>query len=68
MKRPFSATVLREGEWFVFQCPDIGVGSQGRTEVGAIEKPRQASELHFEPPVATRPPPVRHIEVEVDAD
>ena len=67
MKRPFSATVWREGEWFVSQCLDVDVASQGRTEEEALDNLREALELHFEPPVATHPPLVRHIEVEVGA-
>jgi predicted RNase H-like HicB family nuclease len=67
MKRPFSATVWREGEWFVSQCLDVDVASQGRTEEEALDNLREALELHFEPPVATRPPTVRQIEVEVGA-
>jgi predicted RNase H-like HicB family nuclease len=67
MKRPFSATVWREGEWFVSQCLDVDIASQGRTEEEALENLREALELHFEPPVATHPPKVRQIEVEVGA-
>jgi predicted RNase H-like HicB family nuclease len=72
MKRPFSATVRREGEWFVSQCLEVDVASQGRTEEEALENLREALELHFEPPVATHPPMVRQtmvrqIEVEVGA-
>ena len=26
-----SAVIEREGEWFVAQCPELGVASQGRT-------------------------------------
>ncbi len=59
MKRPFSATVWREADWFVAQCLDVDVASQGRTEEEALENLREALELHFEPPVATRPPAVR---------
>jgi predicted RNase H-like HicB family nuclease len=67
MKHPFSARVWREGEWFVSQCLDVDVASQGRTEDEALENLREALELYFEPPVATQPPTVRQIEVEVGA-
>jgi predicted RNase H-like HicB family nuclease len=67
MKRPFSATVWREGDWFVSQCLDVDVSSQGSTEEEALTNLREALELHFEPPVATRSPAVRRIEVEVGA-
>ena len=72
MKRPFSATVWREGKWYVSQCLDIDIASQGETEEEALSNLREALELYFEPPVATRlpasrPPDVRTIEVEVGA-
>jgi predicted RNase H-like HicB family nuclease len=67
MKRPFSATIWREGDWFVSQCVDLDVASQGRTEEEALDNLRDALELHFELPVATHPPAVFQIEVEVGA-
>ncbi len=67
MKRPFAATVWREGNWYVSQCLEVDVASQGETEQEALENLREALELHLEPPHATRPPDVRTIEVEVGA-
>jgi predicted RNase H-like HicB family nuclease len=67
MKRPFPATVWREGEWYVAQCLEIDIASQGTTEEEALANLKEALELHFEPPVATHPPAVRVIEVEVGA-
>lgn len=67
MKRPFAATVWREGDWYVSQCLEVDVASQGETEAEALENLKEALELHYEPPQATRPPKVRLIEVEVGA-
>jgi predicted RNase H-like HicB family nuclease len=67
MKREFAATVWREGDWYVSQCLEIDVASQGRTEEEALENLREALELHLRPPVATILPEVRTIEVEVAA-
>lgn len=67
MKRPFAATVWRDGNWYVSQCLEIDIASQGATEEEALENLREALELHFEPPQATRPPKLRTIEVEVGA-
>jgi predicted RNase H-like HicB family nuclease len=47
MKRPFSAAVWREGEWFVSQCLDVDVASRGSTEAEALANLRE--------PVATHP-------------
>jgi hypothetical protein len=68
MIRLFSATVWREGGWFVSQCLDVDVASQGSTEEEALANLREALELHFQPPVATRPPAICRIEVEVGVE
>jgi len=67
MKRPFAATVWRDGNWYVSQCLELNIASQGETEEEARANLKEAWELHFEPPHATRPPKVRTIEVEVGA-
>jgi predicted RNase H-like HicB family nuclease len=67
MKRPFAATVWREGNWYVSQCLEVDVASQGETEEEALTNLKEALELHFESPLATRPPKVRTVEVEVGA-
>ena len=53
MKRRFSASVWREGDWYVAQCLDVDVASQGEIEEEALANLREALDLHFEPPVAT---------------
>ncbi len=53
MKRNFSASVWQEGKWFIAQCIEIDVASQGESEEEALENLRNALELHFTPPVAT---------------
>jgi len=68
MKRPFAATVWREGNWYVSQCLEIDVASQGQTEEEALANLRDALKLHFEPPRAARPTKVRMIKVEVGAN
>ena len=67
MKRPFAATVWREGDWYVSQCLEADVASQGKTEAEALANLKEALELYFEPPNATCPQKVRTIEVEVGA-
>lgn len=67
MKRSFSASVWREGDWYVSQCLDVDVASQGKSEEEALANLKEALELYFEPPHATRPPKVRTIEVEIGA-
>jgi predicted RNase H-like HicB family nuclease len=57
MKRPFAATVWREGNWFVSQCLEIDLASQGETEEEALANLREALELHFEPSALTKNDP-----------
>ncbi len=52
MKREFKARVSREGDWFVGQCLEVDVASQGRTEEQALANLEEALALHFEPPRA----------------
>ena len=67
MKRTFSASVWQEGVWWVAQCLDVDVASQGHTEGEALANLREALELHFEEPQATVIPVTRKIEAEIGA-
>ena len=67
MKQRFSASVWQEGEWYIAQCVNVDVASQGTTEDEALDNLRDALELHFSPPVATIVPHVRDIEIEIKA-
>lgn len=65
MKRPFAATFWQEGNWYVSQCLEVDIASQGETEEEALANLKEALELHFEPPQATRPPQAHTVEVEI---
>ena len=67
MKQRFSVSIWQEGEWFIAQCVQVDVASQGATEDEALENLRDALELHFSQPVATIVPHVRDIEVDIKA-
>ena len=67
MKQIFTASVWQEGDWFVAQCLEADVASQGETEEAALDNPREALELHFEPPRATITPHVPHLQAEIGA-
>jgi predicted RNase H-like HicB family nuclease len=67
MKRPSAATVWREGDWYVSRCLELDIASQGETEEEALANLKEALELYFEPPQATRPPCVRIVEVDIGA-
>jgi len=67
MKQTFTASVWQEDKWFIAQCREVDVASQGETEEEALENLRDALELHFTPPVATVAPQIRTVEVEIAA-
>jgi len=58
MKEKFTATVWQEGDWYVAQCREFELASQGRSKEEALENLAEAIELHFAPPVATIVPEV----------
>jgi hypothetical protein len=62
-RQKFTAAVSREGRWYVAQCLEIDIASQGRTEKTALKNLTDALKLHFTPPVATATPKIRSIEV-----
>jgi predicted RNase H-like HicB family nuclease len=67
MKRTFTANITHEGDWYVAQCLEIDVASQGETEEAALSNLSEAIALHFTPPVATALPDLRPVEVEIGA-
>ena len=67
MQRTFTADAWQEGDWYAAQCVEVDVASQGESEREALNNLREALELYFEPPVSTRAPQMRTIEVEIHA-
>jgi predicted RNase H-like HicB family nuclease len=67
MKKRFTASIIQEGEWYVAQCLEVDVASQGATEDEALANLCEALELYFEAPAPTLKPDVRAIEVETGA-
>lgn len=67
MIQTFTASIWQEGDWFIAQCLEVDVASQGETEQEALTNLGEALALHFEPPQATIHPEVRTIKVEISA-
>ena len=65
MKQTFTASVWREGDWYIAQCREFELASQGSSKEEALNNLAEAIEVHFEPPVATIAPEVITIEAEV---
>jgi predicted RNase H-like HicB family nuclease len=61
--RTFTASVWREGKWFIALCLEVDVANQGRSEAAALKNLSDAPELHFTPPVAALAPVVRPVPV-----
>jgi len=55
----YTAVIHREELWYVAECPEIGVVSQGKTIEEAVMNLKEATELYLEefPP----PPPQRAV-------
>ncbi len=68
MKQQFTAVVSQENEWYVAQCLEVDVASQGESEMVALSNLREALELHFDEPRATVIPSVQILEIEVSGD
>lgn len=67
MRRTFTATLTQEGDWFVAQCLEVDIVSQGESEPGTMANLREALELAFEEPHALKMPELHRIDVEIDA-
>jgi predicted RNase H-like HicB family nuclease len=67
MKRVFRASVWQEDDWYIAQCLDVDVASQGESEEEALGNLREALELYFESPIPDVEPHVHTIEVEISA-
>lgn len=65
--KTFNASVWKEGEWFVAQCLEVDVASQGESEEKALENLKEALELHFSPPTPSKRPKIASIEVRIGA-
>jgi predicted RNase H-like HicB family nuclease len=63
MKKTYSAAVSKEGRWFVAQCLEVDVASQGKTEEEALANLKEAMELYFTPPVATKSPRIHKFQI-----
>lgn len=48
MKFTFTTAIHKEGKWFVAQCIELGVATQGRTAAEAKKNLKEAVELYLE--------------------
>jgi predicted RNase H-like HicB family nuclease len=67
MKRTFTASITQDGDWYVAQCLEVDMASQGNTEEEALVNLGETLALHLTPPFATALPDLRPVEVEIGA-
>jgi len=67
VKRGFSAVIWLEDDWYIAQCLEVDVASQGRSREEALDNLREALELYFEDPRPGIIPEVVQIDAEVYA-
>ncbi|HEY3377556.1 MAG TPA: type II toxin-antitoxin system HicB family antitoxin [Armatimonadota bacterium] len=67
MTQHFTASIWQEDDWYIAQCLEVDVASQGKTRDEAVANLREALHLHFTPPIATVAPDITSIEVDVHA-
>ncbi len=46
MTKTFTASVWQEGEWYIAQCLEVDVASQGEDEESALRNLEEALELY----------------------
>ena len=62
----FTASITQEDKWFIAQCLEVDVSSQGKSEDEAINNLREALELYLEPPLPTVMPKLHKFQVNID--
>ena len=67
MTKNFTASVWCEDGWYIAQCLEVDVASQGESENEALRNLEEALELYFEEPTATVAPQVFQIQVNIHA-
>ena len=46
----FTASIWQEDDWFIAQCLEVDIASQGESEEAALDNLTEALELYFESP------------------
>ena len=61
MKQTFTAKVWKEDGWYIAQCQEFEIASQGSSKEAVLNNLAEAIGMHFEPPVATIVPDASEI-------
>ncbi len=63
----FTASIWQEDNWFIAQCLEVDIASQGETEEAALVNLAEALELYFESPEPSLKPVIRKFEAKISA-
>ena len=63
----FTASIWREDNWFIAQCLEVDIASQGENEEAALDNLTEALELYFESPQPSLKPVIRRFEAKIGA-
>ena len=63
----FTASIWREDNWFIAQCLEVDIASQGESEESALDNLTEALELYFESPQPNLKPVIRRFEAKIGA-
>ncbi len=63
----FTASIWREDNWFIAQCLEVDIASQGESEEEALLNLAEALEMYFESPQPGMKPIIRKFEAKVSA-
>ena len=63
----FTASIWREENWFIAQCLEVDIASQGESEEAALDNLTEALELYFESLQPSLKPVIRKFEAKVSA-
>ena len=63
----FTACIWQEDNWFIAQCLEVDIASQGESEEEALDNLAEALELYFEPPQPSFKSVIRKFEAKVSA-
>ena len=63
----FTASIWREDNWFIAQCLEVDIASQGQSGEAALDNLAEALELYFESPQPSLKPVIRRFEAKISA-
>ena len=61
----FTASIWREDDWFIAQCLEVDIASQGESEEAALVNLSEALELYFESPQPSLKPVFKELKYAV---